>query len=140
MNIILSFLLCLFLVACEDDYSSVSQYTHSDEPKKEKPNQNQTQASPENNNGVNTFLWKPVGENSKKLVVLIPSRLSSDPIGSVTVNGEVGRYSGNHNGNRAHYRFNYAGSAYGNNVRVILYKNGTTYTWIIPRGHERFSL
>lgn len=89
--------------------------------------------------GDNTFLWKPNSERNGNLVVLMPASLSAPPVGSVTVNGETGSYSGNHNGNRAHFRFSKPGSAYGSNVRVVLNKAGQTYQWTVPNGGSRYS-
>ena len=62
------------------------------------------------------FLWKPQSESNGKLVVLLPSELGQAE--SVVIrdrNGNVlerGDYSGIHNGDRAHYRFDRAGGNY----------------------------
>lgn len=58
------------------------------------------------------FLWKPVSESNRKLVVLLPER----KLGFCRVNGIEGRYTGQANGNRAHYRFDVPGSAFPENV------------------------
>lgn len=69
------------------------------------------------------FLFKPVSESDGRLVVLLPPRLSG-LIKSVSLlgpNGEVietGRYTGNGNGGRDHYRFTRAGGQYPDGITV----------------------
>ncbi|MEN9845786.1 MAG: hypothetical protein RIS36_933 [Pseudomonadota bacterium] len=63
------------------------------------------------------FLYKPVSDNTGKLVVLMPSKLAGmisgvkiyDPAGNLL---ESGRHTGNGNGGRDHYRFKKTGAAY----------------------------
>lgn len=74
-----------------------------------------------------TFLWKPVSDSDRKLVVLAPSNLSGK-INTVQLLGqggnviESGRYTSMANpdagGPRSHFRFNQPGGAYGQNVTV----------------------
>jgi hypothetical protein len=69
------------------------------------------------------FLFKPVSESDKKLVVLLPPRLAGlvKGLSLIGPNGEVietGRYSGNGNEGRDHYRFSRAGSQYPDGVIV----------------------
>ena len=67
--------------------------------------------------GSGGFLYKPVSDNTGKLVVLMPSKLAGmisgvkiyDPAGNIL---ESGRYTGNGNGGRDHYRFKKTGAAY----------------------------
>ncbi len=67
--------------------------------------------------GSGGFLYKPVSDNTGKLVVLMPSKLAGmiagvkiyDPSGNLL---ESGRYTGNGNGGRDHYRFKKTGAAY----------------------------
>jgi hypothetical protein len=67
--------------------------------------------------GVGGFLYKPVSDTTGKLVVLMPSKLAGmiagvklyDPSGNLL---ESGRYTGNGNGGRDHYRFKKTGAAY----------------------------
>lgn len=73
------------------------------------------------------FLFKPVSESDGKLVVLLPPRLAGLVKGLTLVgpNGEViekGRYTGNANGGRDHFRFSRAGGQYpdGLSVQVTL--------------------
>lgn len=69
------------------------------------------------------FLYKPTSESDGKLVVLLPSRLSGlvagvqlfDPAGKLL---DSGRYSGNGNGGREHFRFSKSGGSYPDGVRV----------------------
>lgn len=69
------------------------------------------------------FLWKPKGENSGKLVVLLPPSYSGK-VRSVALkdkNGrqlEAGRSSGVANGGREHFRFSQPGGSYPNGVLV----------------------
>lgn len=67
--------------------------------------------------GSGGFLYKPVSDNNGKLVVLMPSKLAGmvasvklyDPEGTLL---ESGRYTGNGNGGRDHYRFKRTGGDY----------------------------
>ncbi|MEY4668043.1 MAG: hypothetical protein RL518_742 [Pseudomonadota bacterium] len=73
--------------------------------------------------GSGGFLYKPQSDNNGKLVVLMPSKLAGmvagvkiyDPSGNLL---ESGRYTGNGNGGRDHYRFKKTGSAYPDGLRV----------------------
>jgi len=73
--------------------------------------------------GSGGFLYKPVSDNSGKLVVLMPSKLAGmvagvkiyDPAGNLL---ESGRYTGNGNGGRDHYRFKRTGAAYPDGLLV----------------------
>ena len=85
------------------------------------------------------FLWKPVSESNGKLVVLVPWQVSTPPVGSLTVNGESLTYTSTANGNRAHYRAGKPGSAYGNNVKVVLSHKGSKYNWTVPSGGSRYT-
>lgn len=73
------------------------------------------------------FLFKPISDSDGKLAVLLPPRLAGLVKGVTLVgpNGEViesGRYSGNGNGGRDHYRFSKPGGDYpdGLSVQVTL--------------------
>lgn len=67
--------------------------------------------------GSGGFLFKPQSDNNGKLVVLLPSKLAGmiagvklyDPSGNLL---ESGRYTGNGNGGRDHYRFKKTGGDY----------------------------
>jgi hypothetical protein len=103
---------------------------------------------PQSLDGAGGFLWKPVSESDKKLVVLLPEALrgminrveihSSLPPSEATKLAD-GRFAGdNMNGNRPHFRFERPGSTYGNNVHVVAYHNdGSMLTWDIKNGGSR---
>jgi len=89
------------------------------------------------------FLWKPKGEHSGRLVVLLPSQYRNK-VGSVHVANsggdvlEVGVFTGNANGNRPHYRFTQGGASYGNDLYAVAdLSSGDTVHWPIPRGGSR---
>jgi hypothetical protein len=73
--------------------------------------------------GSDGFLWKPESEKDKKLVVLLPPRLSG-LVATVRLMGptgeeiETGRYSGNGNGGREHFRFSRGGGSYPDGLTV----------------------
>lgn len=82
--------------------------------------------------GAGGFLWKPVGDNSRLLVVLLPSEFN-DRVTAVEIHRatppdadtfvESGVFSAIANGNRTHWRFTQPGAAYGQNVYVMVYTN-----------------
>lgn len=88
------------------------------------------------------FLFKPVSESDGKLVVLLPARLSG-MVSNLTLIGadgkviESGRYTGNGNGGREHFRFTKSGGSYPdglsvqaklNNGELVRYLIGETST------------
>ena len=89
------------------------------------------------------FLWKPVGENSGRLVILLPPQYTGKA-GSVHVASgdgqvlDVGVYTGVGNGGRTHWRFPQKGGAYGNNILAVADLNaGGSVHWPIPSGAAR---
>ena len=69
------------------------------------------------------FLFKPVSDSDGRLAVLLPPRLAGlvQSVSLVGPNGEVietGRYAGNGNGGRDHYRFTKAGGQYADGLIV----------------------
>lgn len=139
-------LLAILFSGCELDREENDIFNDSDDGGGPPPISNNINDDDDNDlpsdglKGDNTFLWKPVSESNGKLVVLIPANLSGSPVGTVIVNdNESGKYSGNHNGNRDHFRFSKPGSAYGNAVTVTLNKSGKTREWIVPNGSQRYS-
>lgn len=95
------------------------------------------------NDGPGSFLWKPVSESDKNLVVLLPSyfRQRLDKVELFYGNQvETGRFAGDTmNENRVHYRFRRPGSSYGSNIRLVATaKTGETYIWTIPNGGSRY--
>jgi hypothetical protein len=99
------------------------------------PTTTQPTVTPPSTTGDNTFLWKPAGESTGKLVILLPARILSDKCIAGT---EWGADGGRHNGNRHHWRFKHPGSAYGKNILVISYYQGAeTGRWTVPDGAGR---
>jgi hypothetical protein len=88
------------------------------------------------------FLWKPVADGGRPLVVLIPAAFSHNTTKRMTLkeyNGEV-EVSNRHgnlredgkfpNGNREHYRFRRRGEQYRSPCEVsIQTTDGKTWTW-----------
>ena len=95
------------------------------------------------NGGGGGFLWKPVSESNRKLVVLLPPRYVGQVTGVFIANAsgrpiERGSYSGVHNGGRPHYRFSKAGSGYGSNIYVVAdLRGGGSVHWVVPNGASR---
>ncbi len=91
--------------------------------------------------GTNCYLWKPEGENTGKLVILLPSALTGKTAKKVVITGsfgtEEGNYTGVGNGEREHYRFSKAGSAYGNNIMVGITTSYGTEIMEQKNGGER---
>jgi hypothetical protein len=97
--------------------------------------------------GRGGFLWKPSGDHTSNLVVLLPSSFNNravaveihraiPPNQSTFVEG--GRYTGIANQNRGHWRFRRHGSAYGTNIFVVVFRNdGQTFAYPIPNGANR---
>ncbi len=90
--------------------------------------------------GSGGFLYKPTSDTTGKLVVLMPSKLAGmiagvkiyDPAGNLL---ESGRYTGNGNGGRDHFRFKKTGGDYPDGLFVqatlttgdtVLYRIGET--------------
>ncbi|MBM3266143.1 MAG: DUF4214 domain-containing protein [Candidatus Sericytochromatia bacterium] len=87
--------------------------------------------------GPGGFLWKPVSDSDGKLAVLLPEKLTNNaraaylegPDGTKL---EDGRYAGNGNGGREHFRFRKQGGAYppGTTV-VVVTQDGTTVRFTV---------
>jgi hypothetical protein len=89
------------------------------------------------------FLFKPISDSDGKLAVLLPSRLAGLVKGVTLIgpNGDIietGRYTGNGNGGRDHYRFTKPGSQYpdGLTVQATLI-TGEIVKYIIKETSER---
>lgn len=93
--------------------------------------------------GDTGFLYKPVSESDGKLVVLLPPRLSGLVQGLTLIgpNGEVieqGRYTGNGNGGREHFRFSKPGAQYPDGLTVqATLATGELVRYIIRETSER---
>lgn len=93
-------------------------------------------ADAEGRPGDNNFLWKPVSDNGKKLVVLLPAALGKAE--KVTANGRSLAFSAMGNGNRAHYRGDAQGAAYGSPANVVAtFPGGRTESWVVPTAGKR---
>lgn len=93
--------------------------------------------------GPGGFLWKPVSDSNGKLVVLLPPKLAGQAK-SVEVqdaSGKTlaqGRYTGDANGGRPHFRFDKPGAAYGNDLRVVAtLADGSKVNYSIKSGAAR---
>ena len=92
---------------------------------------------PSNKEGSNSFLWKPVSDTTRNLVVLLPAELNGD-VESVTANGQSLRYASQANGNRSHWRGDKPGGSYGSPAIVqAKMKDGSTKTWSVPNAGQR---
>lgn len=98
--------------------------------------------------GSGGFVWKPVSESDGKLVIVLPKELKGS-IDRVEIHSSLppseatkldgGRFTGNNNGERPHFRFSKPGAEYGDNVHVVGFKNdGSTVTWDIGDGGQRY--
>jgi hypothetical protein len=93
--------------------------------------------------GDTGFLFKPVSDSDGKLAILLPPRLTGlaasvrllSPSGDIL---ESGRYSGNGNGGREHFRFNKPGGGYPDGLAVeVALKGGEIVRYIIEETSER---
>ena len=95
----------------------------------------------------NGFLWKPVSDSNGKLVVLFPPNLSGDIISAGIYSKlpasyenliEEGKFSGDGNGNRSHFRFSKPGSSYPDGVfAVAQLKDGSQATFKVEDSASR---
>jgi hypothetical protein len=92
------------------------------------------------------FLWKPVSERDHKLVILLPSSISSSVTSVQIVSPkatkvlEVGSYSGIGNGDRAHFRFKKPGGSYPDgSIVLISLKDGSKRHVTIKNTEARFT-
>lgn len=89
------------------------------------------------------FLFKPVSDSDKKLAVLLPPRLTGLATGVRLVGPdgdilETGRYTGNGNGGREHFRFNKPGGDYPDGLTVeVLLRTGEVVRYLIEESSER---
>lgn len=94
--------------------------------------------------GAGGFLYKPFSDSDGKLVVLTPESVAGQ-VASVVVRGPdgavlaEGRFTGNGNGGRDHFRFDRAGSAFPPNVSVeVRLKNGASTSHVIGNPALRY--
>lgn len=93
--------------------------------------------------GAGGFLFKPVSDSDGKLAILLPPKLSGlvSGVRLLGPNGdllEAGRYAGNGNGGRDHYRFSRPGGGYPDGLTVELtLKTGELVRYIIQETSKR---
>lgn len=77
------------------------------------------------------FLWKPVSDSSGKLAILLPPNWAGEVWGVKVLSpeGEIleeGKFGGNGNGGRDHYRFNSQGGNYpAGSIVAVTFKDGS---------------
>ena len=93
--------------------------------------------------GAGGFLFKPVSDSDGKLAVLLPPKLAG-LVSGVRLLGpggdllEAGRYAGNGNGGRDHYRFSRPGGNYADGLTVeVTLKTGELVRYIIQETSQR---
>jgi hypothetical protein len=93
--------------------------------------------------GAGGFLFKPVSDSDKKLAILLPPKLSGlvDTVRLVGPDGsilETGRYGGNGNGGREHFRFSKPGGDYPDGLTVeVRLKTGELVKYLIKDTSQR---
>lgn len=89
------------------------------------------------------FLWKPISESDGNLVVLMPSHMAGE-IKSLKLRDssgaelEEGRFSGNANGGRDHFRFLLPGRDYGDATLHVALRTGELFTILIDNPGSRY--
>lgn len=89
------------------------------------------------------FLFKPISDSDGKLAILLPPRLTglAQGVRLMSPSGELletGRYSGNGNGDREHFRFTKPGGGYPDGLTVeVLIKGGEIVRYTIDETSER---
>lgn len=93
--------------------------------------------------GAGDFLFKPISDSDGKLAVLLPPKLAGLISGCRLVGPdgkeiESGRYAGNGNGGRDHFRFSQPGGNYPDGMHVeVLLKTGETVRYLISETSQR---
>jgi hypothetical protein len=114
-----------------------------DEPSNAATNSTTNSSANHSEAGSSGFLFKPVSDSDGKLAVLLPPNLAGlvQSVSLVGANGEViesGRYAGNGNGGRDHYRFTKPGGQYSDGLSVIAtLTNGQLVKYIINETSQR---
>ncbi len=93
--------------------------------------------------GAGQFLFKPISDSDGRLAVLLPPKLAG-LVSGVTLIGpdgrelESGRYAGNGNGGRDHFRFSQAGGNYPDGLTVqVALKTGEVVRYLIRETSQR---
>ncbi len=93
--------------------------------------------------GAGGFLFKPISDSDGRLAILLPPKLTGLVSGCRLVGPdgkeiESGRYSGNGNGGRDHFRFSRAGGGYPDGLRVeVTLKTGEIVRYLIRETSQR---
>ena len=91
------------------------------------------------------FLWKPISDNTKKLVVLLPPQYTGQVRGCYIASPsgapiETGSFASVANGGREHYRYSKPGSGYPNGCHAVaMLKAGGSVHWTVPNTSARTS-
>lgn len=93
--------------------------------------------------GGGGFLFKPVSDSDGKLAILAPEKLTGLVEKTILMADgkeiESGRYSGNGNGGREHFRFSRPGGGYPKELTVaMILKNGEEVTYKISDPSQRY--
>lgn len=100
-------------------------------------------STPSGTTGQAGFLFKPVSDSDGKLAILLPPRLTglAQSVRILSPSGEAletGRYSGNGNGGREHFRFTKPGAGYPDGLTVeVTLQGGSVIKYIIEETSER---
>ncbi len=93
--------------------------------------------------GAGQFLFKPISDSDGRLAILLPPKLAGlvsgvKLIGPGGKDLESGRYAGNGNGGRDHYRFNQPGGNYPDGLTVeVALKTGQLVRYLIRETSQR---
>lgn len=93
--------------------------------------------------GDTGFLFKPVSDSDGKLAILLPPRLTglAQSVRLLSPSGdtlEVGRYTGNGNGGREHFRFTKPGAGYPDGLTVeVTLQGGSVVRYVIEETSAR---
>lgn len=93
--------------------------------------------------GGGGFLFKPISDSDGKLAILAPEKLTGLVEKTILMADgkeiESGRYSGNGNGGREHFRFSRPGGGYPKELTVaMILKNGEEVTYKISDPSQRY--
>ena len=118
-----------------------------DAPSNQKGSASSISGSSSSSGGGEGFLWKPVSDSNGKLVVLFPPNLTGEIVSAGIYSKEPasyenmieeGKFSGDGNGGRSHFRFAKPGSAYPDGVIVVAQlKDGSQATFKIGDSSSR---
>jgi hypothetical protein len=151
MQILIIFL-ALLLIGCADDgafnFSTVETTTTTINNFEPEPNEGQSSENDSmDGSGSNPVcteaqrlvkdgLFKPISDSDGNAVFLAPS-IFTEKFLKVTLNGEVGRFTGFANGGRQHWRFIMPGSEYEAPATIVAESLNGECVFIVPNPSER---